>query len=183
MSNLYVPPCPTTCAGSVQDVDFDVCTPTYHWGEVSKIYLGSTSVPSFLNVASITEWNSILSDTEDDHIRTLIVIGELGEPETVEVPTSGDRVAIGYRTYTLPFEIDETNDINYNFHLLLQCGGKFKMWFETSDGMLYGGNDGLLVSLKTNQAIPRGRKELVKIMGKATWNSLYDPFRCVSPLY
>jgi hypothetical protein len=183
MSNLYVPPCPTSCAGSVADVDFDNCTPIYHWGEISKIYLGSTTVPDFADVSSIVEWNAILSETEDDHIRSLIVIGEQPEAETVEVPTSGDRIAIGYKKFSINAEIDETNDTNYNFHLMLECGGKFKLWYETSDGMLYGGNEGIEASVKTNQIIPKERTALVKIMLKATWNSLQSPFRCLSPMY
>jgi hypothetical protein len=183
MSYLYLPPCPTTCSGSVADVDFDNCTPVYHWGEISKVYIGSTNVPNFADVSSIVEWNSILDDSADDHIRELTVIGEQTEAETVEVPTSGDRIAIGFKKFSINFEIDETNDINYVFHQMLECGGKFKIWYETSDGILYGGNEGIEASVKTNQVIPKERTALVKIVGKATWNSLHSPVRCVSPMY
>ena len=183
MSNLYLPPCPTTCSGALGDVDFDDCAPENHWGEISKIYIGPTTLTDFLDVSSIVEWNTRLSDTADDKIRTLIVIGEQPEAATTEVPTSGDRVAIGFRTRTVNFTIDETNDTNYAFHQMLECGGKFKLWYETADGLLFGGNTGVEASVKTNYLIPKERTALQTIVGTATWKSLRSPGRCISPLY
>lgn len=190
MSVLYVPPCPTTCSGAVADVSFSECAPTYHWGEVSKIYITESDFesvdnagnPGFSDVTSLTEWTDNLSDTADNKIRTLIVIGELPEAETTEVPASGDRIAIGYKTFNLNFVIDETNDTNYNFLLMSECGGKYLIWFETSDGLLFGGNLGIEVSLRLNYLIPRERTALQTIGGKATWKSTQSPFRCASPL-
>lgn len=190
MSVLFIPPCPTTCSGAVADVSFSECAPEYHWGEVSKIYIVESDFesvdnagnPGFSDVTSLTEWTDNLSDTADNKIRTLVVIGELPEAETTEVPASGDRVAIGYKTFNLNFVIDETNDTNYNFLLMSECGGKYLIWFETSDGLLYGGNLGIEVSLRLNQVIPKERTALVTLVGKATWKSLQSPFRCTSPL-
>ncbi|MEN6569059.1 MAG: hypothetical protein ABFC18_03500 [Rikenellaceae bacterium] len=182
MSNLFIPPCPETCSGYVADVNFNDCTPEKHWGEVSKIYLVGTDFAGFADVSALGEWTTNLSDTSDDGIRTLVVIGDLPEAETTEVPMSGDRIAIGYKTFNLNFEIDETNDTNYNFLLMSECGGKYLMWFETSDGLLFGGNDGIEVSLRMNYIVPRERTALQKIMAKATWKSLQSPFRCDSPM-
>lgn len=182
MSVLYLDPCPTTCSGSVAEVSFNECAPETHWGEVSKVYITESDFAGFTDVSALPEWTANLADTGDDKIRTLIVIGELPEPETTEVPLSGDRVAIGYKTFNLNFTIDETNETNYNFLLMSECGGKYLIWFETSDGILYGGNDGIEVSLRMNQIIPRERTALVTIECKATWKSLQSPFRCVSPM-
>jgi len=190
MSVLFVPPCPTTCSGSLADVSFNECAPEYHYGEVSKIYIAESNFesvdnagnPGFSDVTSLTEWNDNLSDTADSKIRTLVVLGDLPEAETTEIATSGDRIAIGYKTFNLIFEIDETNDTNYNFLLMSECGGKYLIWFETSDGLLFGGNLGIEVSLRLNYLIPRERTALQKIMGKATWKSLLSPFRCESPM-
>lgn len=182
MSVLFLPPCPVTCSGSVSDVSFNECAPETHWGEVSKIYITESDFAGFTDVTDLAEWTANLSDTGDDKIRTLIVIGELPEPETTEVPISGDRIAIGYKTFNLNFAIDETNETNYTFMLMSECGGKYLIWYETSDGILYGGNDGIEVSLRLNQVIPRERTAIVTIVGKATWKSLQSPFRCDSPL-
>ena len=182
MSVLYVPPCPTTCSGFVADVLFNECAPEKHWGEISKIYIAASNFVGFLDVSDLAEWLANLDDTVDDKIRTLIGLGDLPEAETTEVPMSGDRIAIGYKTFNLPFEIDETNETNYAFLLMTECGGKYKIWYETSDGILYGGNTGIEVSFRANLLVPRERSALVKFMSKSTWKSLQSPFRCVSPL-
>ena len=182
MSVLFIPPCPTDCSGALADVSFNDCAPEWHWGEITKIYIAESNFAGFTDVTSLAEWTTNLSDTADDKIRTLIVKGELPEPETTETPASGDRIAIGYKTFSLPFIIDETNDINYNFLLLSECGGKYKIWYETSDGVLYGGNAGIEVSLRMNQIIPLERTALVTLSGKFTWKSLQSPFRSTSPM-
>ena len=63
-------------------------------------------------------------------------------------------------------EIDETNVTNYNFLLTTECNLKFKMWFDTSDGILYGGNEGIEASILMNLVIPRERTDVVKYMGR-----------------
>lgn len=179
---MYLPPCPTDCSGSLQSVSFNECAPETHWGEISKLYVGPADLEAFLDVSALAEWTAKLADTGDDKIRTLIVIGEQPEPEQTEVPISGDRVVIGYKKFIINAEIDETNETNYNFLAMSECGGKYLMWYETSDGILYGGNEGIEVSLKMNQIIPKERTGIVKIMVKASWNSLHHPYRCVSPM-
>ena len=182
MSNLYVPPCPTNCIGAVEAVSFSECSPEYHWGEVSKIYITETTFAGFTDVSDLAEWTANLDDSADNKIRTLVVIGELPEPEKTEVVASGDRIATGFKTFSLAFEIDETNDTNYNFLLLIECGNKVTFWFETSDGLLYGGNDGIEASLLLNVMIPRERTALSKFMGKLSWKNIQSPFRCDSPM-
>lgn len=182
MSNLYVPPCPSDCNGAVADVSFSECAPETHYGEVSKLYIAPANFPGFTDVTDLAEWTANLSDTDDNKIRTLIGIGDLPEPEVTETPISGDRVVTGYKKFTLPFEVDEVNDTNYNFLLMLECGGKFLMWFETSDGLLFGGNDGIEISMPANYLIPRERTAVQKIMLRPQWKSLKSPFRCTSPL-
>lgn len=184
MSVLYVPPCPTDCTSYLADVSFNECAPEFHFGEISKIYLASTEHPGFTNVAALAEWTAWLSDTGDNayNIRTLTVLGDLGTTERTEVLASGDRIAIGFKTFTLNFEVDETNETNYNFLLMSECKGKYTMWYETADGLLFGGNDGIPVTMQLDYLIPRERTALQKISGKATWKSLQSPFRCDSPL-
>jgi hypothetical protein len=190
MSILYLPECPTTCSGALSEVSFNECAPEYHYGEVSKIYIAESNFesvdnagnPGFGDVTSLVEWNDNLSDTVDGKIRTLIVLGDLPEAESTEIATSGDRIAIGFKTFNLIFEVDETNETNYMFLLMSECGGKYLIWFETSDGLLFGGNAGIEVSLRLNYLIPRERTALQKIMGKATWKSLRSPLRANSPM-
>lgn len=184
MSILILPTCPTDCSGSLPDVFFDECAPTIHYGEVAKIYVAKADAADFTNVDLIAEWTARLSDTADtaDSIRTLIVIGELPEPEQSEIKISGDRTVVGFKQFTLPFEIDETNDVNYNVLLTYECNVKAKIWFETADGVLYGGNAGIEATIRMNNVIPRERTEVAKFMGTVKWQSQFSPLRAASPM-
>lgn len=184
MSVLNLPVCPEDCESSLPAVDFNLCAPEVHYGEIAKIYVARADADDFSAVDIITEWTARLSqtDTGDDNIRELTVIGELTEPEQTEVPISGDRIVIGFKSFTIDFEIDETNDTNYYFLLNYECDMQNKIWFETADGMLYGGNTGILGSLKLNNIIPRDRTEISKFMGTFKWKAQHSPLRCVSPM-
>ena len=58
----------------------------------------------------------------------------------------------------------------------------FKLWYETFDGMLYGGNEGIQATIRANQVIPRETTELVKFIGTAKWKAQFSPLRAVSPM-
>lgn len=183
MSVLILPTCPTDCAGALPDPAFDECAPVVGYGEISKIYLAKADASDFTNVDVITEWTTRLAyDVSNaDAIRAFTVLGDMPEPEVTEQKISGDRIARGFKTFKVIFEIDEDNDTNYEAHLLFECNTKFKMWFETADGMLFGGNEGVEPTIQTNYLIPRARADLRKIMGIATWESKTSPLRCISP--
>lgn len=183
MSVLLLPVCPTDCSGSLEDVSFNECAPEIHYGEIAKLYVARADAADFAAVDVVTEWTARLFDTgmDPDYIRTFIGIGELPEPEQTEQTISGDRVIIGYKTFNLLFDVEETNDTNYEFLLATECNLKFKFWFETKDGMLYGGNTGIEAIIKMNQPIPKGGEEIVKILLSAKWKSKNHPLRCLSP--
>mgnify|MGYP001212048190 FL=1 len=185
MSVLILPTCPTGCDTGLPAVDFDICAPELHFGEIEKIYIAAGDADDFTNVEDLTEWTDRLSETEfvtGNEIRELTVIGDLPEPEQTEQTISGDRTVVGFKQFTLNFSIDETNDVNYNFLLTLECNIAFKFWYETADGMLYGGNEGITATLRVNQVIPRDRNEYVTFVGTAKWKSRTSPLRCVSPM-
>jgi hypothetical protein len=110
------------------------------------------------------------------------VIGEQPEPEQTETPISGDRTVVGFKKFVLNLEIDETNETNYNFLLASECNGKYNCCYETADGLIYGGKDGLEVTLKMNNVIPKERTAVSKFMMKVTWTSKNHPFRQISIL-
>lgn len=184
MSVLLYPSCPESCAGSLPDPEFNECAPVVGYGEIAKFYLAKADAAPFSNVESLAEWTQRLAAgvATADAIRAYTVLADLPEPELTEQTISGNRTIRGFKKFSIPFEIDETNDTNYQAHLTFECNTKFKLWFETADGMMYGGNEGIEVSILTNFVIPRSRTEVVKIMGKATWDSKKSPLRNVSPL-
>ena len=187
MSVIVLPDCPDDCTGVLESVSFSECAPEVHFGEIAKLYLWvDSATPPFASQAeydSAAHWATHLSEDGTDlaDIREFIVIGEQPEPEETETPISGDRTVVGYKKFTLPLEIDETNETNYNFLLASECNGKYKANYETADGVLYGGYLGLDVSVKMNQVIPKERSGVAKIMAKVTWSSKNHPFRQVSP--
>jgi len=184
MSVLTLPTCPTDCTG-LPAVNFDDCAPDIHYGEVVKLYMAAADADDFANVELIGEWTTRLSESATatgDEIRELTVFGDLPEAEQSEITISGDRTVVGFKQFTLNFEIDETNDINYNWLMTLECNMKFKIWFETSDGRLYGGNEGILATVRANLMIPRDRAEIVKFMGTAKWKSIFSPLVGDSPM-
>jgi len=191
MSVITLPVCPTTCAGTLGSVRFNECAPEVHFGEIARLYLWALDDEAFASQADfddLVHWSEHImegpdihtglpADTITDPIRVFTVIGEMPEPEQTETSISGDRIIIGFKKFVLNLEIDETNDTNYNFLLLSECGGKYHAVFETADGMVYGGYQGLEVSIKMNQVIPRERTNVVKIMVKVSWSSKTHPLR------
>jgi hypothetical protein len=184
MSVLLYPSCPEDCAGSLPDPSFNECAPVIGYGEISKIYLAKADAADFTNIEDLSEWTTrlALGISSADAIRAFTVMGDLPEAEATEITISGNRTIRGFKKFTMSFEIDEDNDENYQAHLTFECNTKFKMWIETADGMMFGGNEGLIASILTNYLIPRGRTEIRKIMGKAVWESKKSPLRNVSPL-
>jgi len=184
MSVLVNPTCPIDCDSSIPSAESNECAPEWHWGEISKLYIGRADSASFTNVELLAEWTARLDDTgtEADDIRTFPGIGELPEPEQTETEMSGDRTSYSPKRFNLLFDVDETNDVNYNFLLTAGCNLKVKFWYETHDGLLYGGNDGIEGTLKATHPIPRGKRDQVLIKLSLKWDSQFDPLRCASPM-
>ena len=185
MSVLTLPVCPTDCAGSLGAVAFDECAPVIHYGEISKLYVARADAADLTSPDLIAEWTARLSDTavDVDSIRTFIGIGELPVPEKTELPISGNRTIYSPKTFNLLFEVDETNDTNYEWLLESECNLKRKFWYETSDGMLYGGKTGIEGIFGVDAPIPKGREEIAKFMMSVKWKSKHSPLRNLSPMY
>jgi hypothetical protein len=184
MSVLLNPTCPSDCT-DLPAIEKNLCAPEYHYGQIKTFYLAAADAADFTNVEDLAEWTTRLSDSDTitgDEIRELPVIAELPEPEQNEIATSWDRIAVGLKQFSIPFNVDETNDVNYNWLLTLECNLTFKLWYETFDGMLYGGNEGIVVTLRANQVIPLESTDLTKFVGTAKWKSQFSPLRCVSPM-
>lgn len=185
MSVLTLPTCPTDCAGSLGAVSFNECAPEVHYGEISKLYVARSDAADFSNVDQLAEWTARLDDSSSDvdKIRTFIGIGELPVPEKTELPLSGNRTIYSPKTFNLLFEVDETGDTNYEWLLESECNLKRKFWYETSDGMLYGGNSGIEGVFGMDAPIPKSREEIAKFMMAVKWKSKNSPLRCLSPMF
>jgi hypothetical protein len=184
MSVLILDACPTDCAASHGAVSFNECAPERHYGEISKMYVGRADGTDFTSPDLIAEWTTRLSDTVDDaqSIRTLYGMGEMPMPEQTEKLVSRGEFAYSPFTFSFTFNVDDTNDVNYEYMLATYCNQKRKIWLEMSDGMLYGGKTGIDVILKAGQPLLPGREDFVVITFSGKWKSKAWPLRCLSPM-
>lgn len=134
---------------------------------------------------SEVQWDSRLDNDAAgaSYIRTLIGIGSLGAPEKAVKDISLGRKSYGKRSYTLSFKVDETNPTNHEAFRLLQCNtGNFLFWFQTLDGLLFGGNSGVLGKLDVDIDIPEGKADLITYTFTITWDNQFMPEMIVSPI-
>ncbi len=175
--------CPTDCSG-LPNVYFNLCAPELHYGEITKVYFTTATGDDFVNWTSLAEWTGRLADSggTGDSIRTLILMGDMPAAESTEIPLSADRTARGFKRFTLNLKIDETNETNRDMIRTFDCDAKYKIWYETADGYLYGGNTGVSGTFYFDEIIPVGREELQTFTGTFKWKAKTLPERILSPL-
>lgn len=179
------PICPVGCASALPVVSFSECSPEVNLSEIQYVYVAKSVAADFTDWTVITEWTTRLSQTVvvgDDTIRTLTVIGDKPAPARTEKEISGGRKVSANKTHTLNFTIDETNEINHELLRMLECGGTFKIWYETQGGLLFGGNEGIEASIFLDMILGRGREEVASFAGVAEWKNRFTEERCVSPI-
>jgi hypothetical protein len=181
------PTCPDNCDVDLAPVKFDDCNPKVLFSEIRRIFIGKKTGAAFSNWLIATEWITRLSNTSvtgDDYIRALTVIADkpAGAPVTKQI-SNGRTITIG-KDNTLNFTIDDVTPENYEWMRTIECGGKFRFWFETSGGYIYGGNEGFLANFGTiDDLLPRGLEEIETIAGTIVWRSKFSPDRGLSPIY
>lgn len=179
---MSLPTCPTNCAGSLPEVDFSYCAPVLNPGGITRFYLTNDGYP-LTDWTSLAEWNTRLSNdsTDADAIRTLVVLGDKPAPEKTEIEISDDRKVYIRKKHTINFRIDEVSDDNYAMVRQLECGGQFLGWYKGGD-YLYGGNDGIKMSITLDDIHPESNQELNTLTGMATWEAKFHPERINDPL-
>jgi hypothetical protein len=184
MSVYVLPPCPDSCAGLMPEPRFDECAPETHFGEIAKMVVGRANANPLTNPEDAAEWAArfALPIADANALRELTVVGEKPVPEKTEQQISGDRTVYGFKRHTVTFEVDETNDENYEMLRFFECNNKYKLWYITAEGVGYGGADGVEGNVTLDDMIPRSREELNKFMGDFKWKSKFHPDRFTYPL-
>lgn len=183
---MAVPTCSSSCNAALPGVSFSDCNPNIVFSEIRKIYVAKATAASFENWGEAAEWItriSAASTTGDDYIRELTVIGDkpLAAGVVKEI-SNGRKKKIG-SDHTLNYTIDDMSQENYDFMRALECGGKFKVWYETEGGYMYGGNDGILADIDSGVVNNRGREEIETINGVVSWRTKFSPERILSPIF
>jgi hypothetical protein len=178
------PTCATGCADALAvmpAVKFDDSCPEVNQGEITAIYLALRGNP-FANWEQAAEWTTRLAAVDNTKIVKLTVIGDKPKPAANQLEISNGRKVTLAKDHVVNFTIDETNAINHEAIRTLQCGGNFDAWYETSGGLLFGGNAGLPASAECDMTIPREKGGLIVYEGTLTWKAKYTEERTVSPI-
>lgn len=167
---------PLPCVSTLPVVSADFCDLNTAFGQISKLYF--TRVGDGLTlVTSLVEWNARLSNSIAlpaspalAPIRTLFVIGSLGEGESTPVPVSLGREVSPLPKNTLSFYIDDVGTENYAFAKAVVAAGSgiWTVWFEAG-GYLFGDNDGTEITMRLFYDIPEADTDLQRIRGTLTW--------------
>jgi hypothetical protein len=115
-------------------------------------------------------------------IRTLHVIGSKPVPASDEKEISLGRKVTGKKTHIVNFKVDETNDTNHEFLRQNECGGNYLFWYETVEGLMFGGNEGIEASMLMDMDIPEALTDLIMFTGKIEWKSKFTEERIASPI-
>lgn len=189
--------CATDCSTDLPVVAFDNCNPVINESEIIKIFLALTVALPFTAVTSATEWANRLSQTAvvpasgasatpaitaDDLIRELTVIADKPAPTSNIREISNGRKKVTSKSHVINATIDETNADNHEFMRKLECGGRFKMWYQTKGGKLFGGVNGIEVDIDANMILNRGEGEIETQALSITWKSKFTEEFVVSPL-
>ena len=182
MSN---PLCPTDCDQALGTVLFDDCAPNINPSEIQRLFVSKGNAAAFNNWTQAQEWTDRIaqSGSTANAIRELTVIGDKPAPSPVTKDISGGRKYTVGKDHTLNFTVDDVSDENYEFMRSTECGGKYRLWYETKGGYLYGGKEGIKVSIVMDDVLNRGADEIETLNGVVTWRNKFSPERVKSPIF
>lgn len=183
---MPVPTCSNSCDANLATVNFSDCAPEVVFSEIRRVFLAKSTAAAFATWGQAAEWTTRLSQTSvsgDDYIRPLTVIADKPAATGVVKDISNGRKKTIGKDHVINFTIDDMSQENYEFMRSLECGGEFKMWYETEGGYMYGGPDGIKVNVDANVVNNRGREEIETINGVITWRDKFSPERVLSPIF
>lgn len=179
------PLCPTDCTTALGEVLFSDCAPNINSSEIKRVFLAKGNASPFSDWTTATEWTTRLAEsgTDANAIRPLTVIGDKPAPANVTKDISNGRKHVVGKDHTLNFTVDDVSDENYEFMRATECGGKYRLWYETKGGYLYGGNEGIKCTVVMDDILNRGVDEIETLGGVATWRNKFSPERAKSPIF
>lgn len=182
---MSLPNCAEDCTSNLPVIQFNTCAPEINNGEIGFLYFTSDEDGNGLSDASNPlEWDSRMSQATAgaDQIRALRVIGELPPVGDNEKEISGGRIINGVKDFLSQGDIDETNAVMHEALRAIECNtGSYRVWLETRDGLLFGGNDGIRnVSLKLKLSVPKSYNEIITMPWTAKWKNKFTPERQAS---
>lgn len=180
------PTCSTTCDGDLPEVLFDDCNPAVAFSEIRRIFVAKKIAAPFEDWTEASEWVARVDASTtlgDDYIRAFTVIGDKPVPNSVSKDISNGRKFVVGKDHVINFLIDDVSDKNYEAMRAFECGGQFRLWYETEGGHMYGGNEGILVNINLDSQLNRGREEIGALIGVVNYRAKFTEERTISPIY
>lgn len=176
---------PTCGAETLPETDFDFCDPQVALSEIGRVFIAKIGAVSFTDWTQPDEWALRVSETEMDMdtIRPLTVIADKPAPAKTVKEISGGRKFTTRKDHTINFTIDEVTDTNHAFIQYIENTKRFKMWYETQGGFMFGGNNGITVEMSGDMELQRGAGNIQVYNGILTWISQLTESRCISPIF
>ncbi len=144
--------------------DYDI-----NFGEISAI-LFTEEGDGLTDWTDEAEWNTRIDNTtaqvaqDPALIRVLFGIGSLTAPERGSIKLSRRRVAYNTPKFSFKFKVEDTGDVNWAFMRALPDGGQtYSGWF-TTETKMFGGDDGVKITIIADPDIPESIDEIMSII-------------------
>jgi len=173
--------CTDACSDNLPAVEFSICAPEINQGEIDAIFVTNVGNP-LTDETDAAEWATRMAAIGATKIIELHVIGDKPAPEENNIMISRNIEVPGNKGHVINVEIQQTNQVNYDFLRAMECGKQVLVWYRTSGGLLYGGAAGIPGSLKLNEIITKSRKEIITFQGTFKWSAKHHPCRTLSPI-
>lgn len=176
--------CPEDCQAPLPPFNFTDCNPETFLSELEWLAIKRPGSNPISDVGSLPEWQARVNNAGSgaQAIRLIRITGDMPAPTDNEVVISGQRRIVLSRTYTVNFDVDELNDVNYESLRQLQCGGKVDFAYVTLSGHVFGGGKFINASMKLSPINERGETSFQKYTGTLTWTAKFAPPRDMWPL-
>lgn len=175
--------CPEDCEVALPAGKFDECAPEVNDSQINVLLIAKGDAVPFEDWSDPLEWAARLDQAAvGDKIRKLTGIGSMAKPSAAVRNISNGRKLVTNRGRAVNFKVDETNQLNYDAMRGFQCGGIYTVWYGTIGGLLFGGNEGIKVSIDAGEVLPEGDEEIMILDYLVEWKNKISPERIVSPL-
>lgn len=183
MASVDVLVCPTDCSAVLPIFAFSECNPVLLQAQISDIFLFNDGYP-------LTDWTNapeLISRISDDSqlanaIRQIPVIASLADPTVTEKKISHGRTVFSPQDFAISGRIDDNSDTNYDAARASGCNRSYRILFATMGGKLYGGNTGILASVRMWESIVEDDLEYAVISVNLKWRAQFMPLRIDNPL-
>lgn len=157
------------CPGStLPPTRASLCDYDINYGEISVLFI-TLFGDGLTDWTDEEEWDDRVDNTtaqvaqDPALIRALFGIGGLGDPERATLKISRQRTAYGTPKFSFVFRIDDTGTANWAWMRAIPAAGQtFTGWFGTETS-LFGGNNGVKMTLSPVPGIPESIDEAITI--------------------